>query len=129
MNKRTFVLMLALASALVVVGSSTAGGGGGPRVVKQGTCSGSATSKLKLKPDNGKIEVEFEVDQNANGRKWRVTLKRNGHRFFRGVRTTHAPSGSFTVNRRANNGSGSDKIVATATNLSSGQTCRAAATL
>jgi hypothetical protein len=119
--------LLAAVSALVLAASSPAGGGG--RVVAPGTCSGAATSKLKLKPDNGRIEVEFEVDQNANGKRWRVTLKRNGHRFFRGVRTTHAPSGSFEVRRLANNGPGSDRVVATAKNLASGQTCRATATL
>jgi hypothetical protein len=29
----------------------------------QGTCSGSSTSKLKLSEEDGRIEVEFEVDQ------------------------------------------------------------------
>jgi hypothetical protein len=118
--------VLGAMTALVLAASSPAGGGG--QVVAQGACSGAATSKLKLKPDNGRIEVEFEVDQNVNGKRWRVTLKRNNHRFFLGVRTTHAPSGSFEVKRSATNGPGSDRVVATAKNLASGQTCRAAAT-
>ena len=129
MKVRTVVSLTVLGAtaALVLAASSPAGGGG--RVIVQGACSGAATSKLKLKPDNGRIEVEFEVDQNVNGKRWRVTLTRNGNRFFRDVRTTHAPSGSFTVRRSTINGAGSDRVVATAKNLASGQTCRAAATL
>jgi hypothetical protein len=119
--------VLGAMTALVLAASSPAGGGG--QVVAQGACSGAATSKLKLKPDNGHIEVEFEVDQNANGKRWRVTLKRNGNRFFRDIRTTHPPSGSFEVRRFTNNRPGTDSFVATATNLASGQTCRAAAKL
>ena len=32
-----------------------------------GKCTGNSTSKLKVKPDNGGLETEFEVDQNRNG--------------------------------------------------------------
>ena len=71
----------------------------------------------------------FEVDQNVNGQKWRVALKRNGHRFFRGVRTTHAPSGSFDVERSVKNGPGPDRIKARARNLQTGEVCKGALTI
>ena len=32
-----------------------------------GTCTDSSRAKLKLKPDDGRVEVEFEVDENRNG--------------------------------------------------------------
>ena len=98
-------------------------------VIRTGNCSGSADWKLKVKLDDGLIETEFEVDQNVNGRRWRVVLRRDGVRFFRGIRTTHAPSGSFTVERRTANPAGSDRITARAVNLRSGQICRASATI
>ena len=100
----------------------------GREVVRAGNCSGAATSKIKVKLDDGRIDTEFEVDQNRNGQRWRVTLRDNGTRFFRGVRTTHAPSGSFTVERLTRNRAGKDNITARAVNLASGQVCRASAT-
>ena len=32
-----------------------------------GSCSGGSTAKLKVKHDDGRLETEFEVDQNRNG--------------------------------------------------------------
>ena len=97
-------------------------------IIRTGSCSGAADWKLKLSPENGRIEVEFEVDQNINGRVWDITLKRNGNKFFTGTRTTQAPSGSFEVNRVTNNGAGPDTIVARAVARSNGQVCRGTAT-
>ena len=88
------VTAVAVAAAVLVV-ALPAAAGGGQEVIRTGNCSGSADWKLKLKLDDGLIETEFEVDQNVNGQRWRVVLRRDGARFFRGIRTTHAPSGSF----------------------------------
>jgi hypothetical protein len=118
---------LVTVAALVAVPGAGAGGGG-REIVKRGGCSGAATWKLKLKADNGRIETEFEVDQNRNGRRWRVTLFRNGTQVFQGIRTTTAPSGSFELRRLLANGAGPDRIVARAVALRNGQTCRGAAT-
>ncbi len=35
---------------------------------------------VKLSKEDGRIEVEFEVDQNRNGVRWHVVLLRNGVR-------------------------------------------------
>jgi hypothetical protein len=56
-------------------------------------------------------------------------LKRDGKRFFKGVRTTHGPSGSFEVERKTRNPAGSDRIKARAVNLKSGEVCKGAATI
>ena len=121
-------IILGLLAALVVAVPTAGAQGGGREIVKRGGCSGAATWKLKLKADNGRIETEFEVDQNRNGRRWRVTLFRNGTQVFTGIRTTTAPSGSFEVRRLLTNGAGPDRIVAKAVALRNGQTCRGAAT-
>jgi hypothetical protein len=125
---RTLVALgvAALATAALLVGALPAGAGG-QEVIRNGSCSGAADWKLKLKLDDGKIETEFEVDQNVNGERWRVVLKRDGNRFFRGVRTTHAPSGSFSVERRTQNTAGPNRIRARAVHLDSGQVCKGAA--
>jgi hypothetical protein len=93
-----------------------------------GRCSGRSTAKLKVKPDDGRLEVEFEVDQNRNGVRWSVRLRRNGKVVSRARATTAAPSGSFSVERRLADPAGSDRITATATSPS-GETCRASVTV
>ena len=107
-------------------GTSTSGGSKGKRVT--GRCTGNASAKLKVKPDGGRLETEFEVDQNRNGVKWTVKLRRNGRLAVKTTATTKAPSGSFSVNRRLTNGPGSDRITARATSPS-GQVCTAGLTV
>jgi hypothetical protein len=115
------------------VGSDDNGGqrtgalkGGGKNVKRvSGNCTGNSTAKLKSKPDNGRLETEFEVDQNRNGVKWNVTIRRNGKVAVRTSATTKAPSGSFSVERRLGNRAGTDRITARATSPS-GEVCTAA---
>ena len=85
--------------------------------------------KLKAKHDDGRVETEFEVDQNRNGRRWNVVIRRNGVVVFRGSRITRPPSGSFSVNRRIANAAGRDRIVATARSVVGGGVCRGVVTV
>jgi hypothetical protein len=117
-----------LAGAMAVFLLAAPAGAKDGDVIREGACSGRTDWKLKLSPENGRIEVEFEVDQSKNGRRWRVTLKREGNRIFRGIRTTQPPSGSFEVRRVAANGPGADSFFAKARNLRSGEFCRGRAT-
>jgi hypothetical protein len=93
-----------------------------------GNCTGAATSKLKAKHDDGRTDTEFEVDQNRNGVTWKVRFRLNGERVVRTTATTHAPSGSFSVERKIGNPAGSDDIVARAISPS-GQVCKASLTI
>jgi hypothetical protein len=97
-------------------------------VIKQGACSAGSTWKLKLSPENGKIETEFEVDQNVNGQSWNTKLKLNGALVAQKVKVTKPPSGSFEFRRVLPNGAGNDVVVGRARNLSSGEVCRGQAT-
>ena len=92
----------------------------------RGTCTGASTSKLKLSNEDGRIGVEFEVDQNRVGRSWNVVLRQNGVVVRRLVRVTRAPSGSFEARAVLGNRAGTDRISATATTRT-GETCRASA--
>ena len=47
-------------------------------ILVRGSCTGPSAAKLKLSDENGRIEVELEVDQNRNGVAWTVVLERNG---------------------------------------------------
>ena len=96
-------------------------------VIKRGACTAASDWKLKLSPENGRIEVEFEVDQNRNGQKWKIRMKRNGNLFWRGARWTQPPSGSFEVRKLTRNGAGVEKIVVRARNVRTGEVCRGVA--
>lgn len=122
---RTITLLIAFA---VLALPAIASGKDNPRVVKSGRCSNGATWKLKAKTDDARVEVEFEVDQNVAGRRWNLTLRRDGAVVFRGVRVTRAPSGSFSITRRIANPAGADRVTALA-KAARGGTCRAAVTV
>ena len=95
----------------------------GSAVIRTGSCSAASDWKLKLSPEDGRIEVEFEVDQNVVGDTWRLRFLRNGELFATARATTRAPSGSFEVRRLANDGSGTDAFRVRAANLSTGEVC------
>jgi len=121
--------LAAIVTAVVLVSAVPAAAADDREVIRTGNCSRASDWKLKLKLDDGRIETEFEVDQNRNGQRWRVVLRRDGAVFFRGIRTTRPPSGSFEVERRPVNRAGRDRIRACAVNLRSGEVCRGAATI
>ena len=124
------VKALALAAVLTVLAlmSVPAALANDRDVIRRGSCSAASDWKLKLSPENGRIEVEFEVDQNRVGDTWRIVMRRNGVVFFRGERVTQPPSGSFEVRRVISNPAGSDTIVARAVNLRTDEVCRGSAT-
>ena len=130
MQKITLIGIAALAALLLTLAPTALARGGkdDDRVIKRGKCTASSTWKLKVKSDDGRIETEFEVDQNRVGKRWRVTLLRNGSIAFRGTRTTRAPSGSFEVERLLAPSAGTTRIVASARALQGRETCRAAIT-
>ncbi|HSS68339.1 MAG TPA: hypothetical protein VLK34_07285 [Nocardioidaceae bacterium] len=116
--------MSATAVALVLTGAALPADAARGEVIKQGNCSGTADWKLKAKPDDGRLEVEGEVDVNRNGQRWNWKIVRNGNVVVNGTSTTHAPSGSFSVQRRIGNPAGTDRIGWRATNPATGQTCQ-----
>jgi hypothetical protein len=123
---RIIPLAVTLALGATALGAAPiASAKSGPGVRVGGVCRQQSTSKLKLKADDGRIEVEFEVDQNRNGVPWKVTLERNGKLVSSKTAVTRAPSGSFSANRVLPGAHG--KVVATATRA--GERCSATATL
>jgi hypothetical protein len=114
---------LALGTAVVVGGAAAPASAKRGDVIKRSTCSNGALAKLKLSPENGRIETEFEVDSNRNGQVWTVRLYHNGTRVTKVNRTTHAPSGSFSVRRLLGNRAGTDTVKATAVYNRTGARC------
>jgi hypothetical protein len=120
--KTARILMIAGALALTVTAALPASAKGTP-VTKSGACSGASHWKLKLKADNSRIEVQFEVDSNVNGQTWHVRMLENGSAIFNGNRITRAPSGSFEVRKLAADTAGTDHFRARAVNAATGESC------
>lgn len=117
---------LAAVLALSVAGAAPAAAKGDGDVIRRGSCSGATDWKLKLSPQDGGIEVEYEVDANVSGQRWRVRILKNGNPIFRGARRTRGPSGSFEVRVVTSNTAGPDVFRARATHA--GEVCRGRAT-
>ena len=122
MRVRAMVATLAL-SALVIAGSALPSLAKDGDVIRRGACSGASDWKLKLSEEDGRIEVEYEVDQNRVGDAWRVRIRHDGDLVFAGTRTTKGPSGSFEVRILQRNRAGDDVFTARAVNQRTGEVC------
>lgn len=120
-------IALALATAVALLAPAGAAVAGDRDVIREGSCGRSSDWKLKLSREDGGMEVEFEVDQNVTGDRWRVRIRHDGDVAFRGVRTTRGASGSFEVRIVENDRAGTDRFRGKALNLSTGEVCVGAA--
>ena len=109
-------------SAGLAAPAASASGDDDDRVIRTGSCSGSADWKLKVKTDDGRLEVEGEIDSNVSGQRWRWTLRHNGSVSDRGVGTTTGRSGAFEGERKVVDLAGTDTLVLRA--VRDGQVCR-----
>jgi hypothetical protein len=132
MNARRTAALAVAASTLAVVGATVPtsvvhASGDDRATVRTGSCSGSASWKIKAKPDDGRLEVEAEIDSNRSGQSWTWNLKRNGNLAARGTTRTAGRSGSFSIERHTANARGRDTFVFRAQH--NGQTCVARVTV
>ena len=97
--------------------------------VRTGHCSGTADWELEVYHEDGRIEVEFEVDHSRSGAAWTWTMRNDGALFAHGKATIRSHRDSFSVSRLSANGRGHDHIVVRAVNAATGQVCRATAVL
>ncbi len=133
MNARRTIVGATAAASLALSGLGVVALAGpasakGVEVRTSGTCLSVGTWKLKAKTQDRSIELEYELDTNRVGQRWRVNLSDNGVVVGSGTFVTTAPSGSFEVRRVVVNRAGTDRFTATATNTATGATCRGALT-
>lgn len=88
--------------------------GSEPRVIRTGSCSG-ARWKIKAQGDDGRIEVEGEIDSNRAGQTWTWVLRHDGSRSASGKARTAGRSRSFSVERRLSDAAGADDFTFKAT--------------
>jgi hypothetical protein len=122
----TTMITAGLAAPLVVAATPAfASGGGG--VSSSGACTSGGHFELKAKHDDGRIEMEYQVDSDRAGQVWAVRITDNGAVAVSRHATTAGPSGSFTIRKVIPNRPGLDKIHARAT--FNNRTCGGAVTL
>jgi hypothetical protein len=123
MHSRTALAAIAFAVLLVPAGivapaQASHGGddhGGDHGGVRTSGHCGSTRWALKAKHDDGRIEVEGEIDSNRSGQKWHWAFKHNGSTSAKGTKRTTGSSGSFEVERRMTDLSGKDHFAFRAT--------------
>jgi len=120
MNKRIVFVLVTAFVFLMPAGIASAGQND---VIGEGSCADASDWKLKVSPEDGRLEVEFEVDQNVSSDRWRVRIRHDGDLVFGGIRTTRGPSGSFEVRIVENDAAGPDAFRARARNLSTDEVC------
>jgi hypothetical protein len=130
MLRRSATVVLLLACLLLALpASSQARGGGGDddEVRTSGTCGGGARSELRLKADDGAIELRFEV-RGARRGSWRVVVVQERRVAWRGTVSAGGGSRSFRVERELDDLPGADAIMVRASGPR-GVTCNASGTL
>jgi hypothetical protein len=99
-----------LAPVALALDAGPANARGGDDVVRRGSCTAGATWKVKVKTDDGRLEVEGEIDSNRTGQRWAWSLRHNGSVSARGTARTAGASGSFSVERQVVDLAGTDRI-------------------
>jgi len=122
---RAAAVALSVSALLLTQAAPVFASGGDDAVRRAGSCSASTDWTMKAKADDGRIEVEAEIDGNRVGQDWHWKLKQNRAVVASGSSRTKAPSGSFTVERKPANHAGTDHFVFRAVNPRSGEVCRA----
>jgi hypothetical protein len=120
--KETAAVAIAVASCIAM--SAPAQARGTDRV-HVGHCTGASQTKIKVGAENGRLEVEGQVDSNRVGQNWNWRIVHNGSVSARGTKATQAPSGAFTVRRIVVNLRGTDILTFRATNPRTGERCGA----
>ncbi len=120
---RTRLAAVALIATTLPLAAAVPAHAGDDEQIRRGSCTGSTDWKLKAKTDDGRLEVEGEIDSNVSGQTWRWSLRHDGDLVAQGRKQTSGPSGSFSVERRVDNHAGSDALKFRAVNPQTDEVC------
>jgi hypothetical protein len=107
---------------LVFVSQAAADGGHGTDVRVEGSCTGSTTSELRVRAEDGRLRIEFRINTKRPYRAWSLVILRERRIVFRrAVRSAHGGH-AVDVRRTIDDWPGTDAIVARAS-ARGGQSC------
>ena len=128
----TRLLVIALLALAFSAGAAQASGddrgGGGGDVRAAGVCGRGATASLRLRTEDGRIEVRFQLRQRSGRGVWRITIVHEQRVSSRATRRTTRGDDSFELRRMLPDLRGSDTVAVHAWGPK-GLGCRATATL
>lgn len=125
MTRVALILLLALALA---AGAADARRHDDRDVRVAGVCARGATSSLRVRGQDGRIELRFRLRQTRGRGVWRITVVHENRVSFRSRRTTTRADDSFELRQMLRDLQGSDTVAVNAWGPG-GLGCRAAATL
>jgi hypothetical protein len=119
---RLLACALVAGTGLVLASQAAADGGHDTDVRVKGSCTGSTTSELRVRTQDGRLQIEFRIDTKRRYRAWSLVILRERRIVFR--RTVRAGSGGHAVDvrRTIDDWPGTDAIVARAS-ARGGQSC------
>lgn len=121
---RRTALALGVWAALVVANAAPAvADNGNDGVERRGRCSQGAEWKIRARPEDGRIEVQGEVDSGQAGQTWKWRLYHNESLSAQGTGSTGGLS-SYEVSRVMTDLAGTDRFSFRARNTRSGEWCR-----
>ncbi len=89
-----------------------------------GRCSARSTWDLNLEKENGRIDIDVEIDSPTAGQRWTIKVTHEGRTVVNRTRTTDR-DGEVEVSKHVPNTRGKDKVTFRATNRTTGEVCRA----
>lgn len=129
MRKSIPALGLAGAFAVSLLVASPAGAAGGELVQNQGSCTMGSRWELSIETNSGGgFTSDFDVRDAPVGDRWKIVMRHNGERLFRGSAVTDE-DGRLEVEPRIQLQAGPDTVTAKAVNTRTGERCSGSVTL
>lgn len=111
-----------LAAAAVVAGPvAVLTAGSASAAEREGRCDG-AEHQLEVEREDGRFEVDADIDDAAPGSRWKVVLKHDGRTYVSTTRTADR-DGDVSVDRNRANTAGADTFTMTVNKVGTSGSC------
>jgi hypothetical protein len=111
--RRLLILLVAVCVTLALPLAASADDGDDDRreVRRAAVCTGSSEAELRLRAEDGEIEVRFEIDARGTRSTWTVVLLHERRIAFRGKLSKRGRSGGLELRRVVDDWFGKDEFV------------------